>query len=148
MASALGERIVPLSEFFLGPQDTMRRPDEILTEVIFPVQEGSSAFLKMGRRKAFTLSIVSAAAFARVRRGKFEEVRVALGAVAPTPIRGRKVEEALQWKEVNEQNISQAAELIKGEVKPIGDVRASAEYRREMSAVLTRRVLAQVGGRE
>jgi len=148
MASALGERIIPLSEFFLGPQNTMRRPDEILTEVIFPVQEGSSAFLKMGRRKAFTLSVVSAAAFARVWQGKFEEVRVALGAVAPTPIRGRKVEEALQGKEVNEQNISQAAELIKGEVMPIGDVRASAEYRREMSAVLTRRVLAQVGGRE
>jgi carbon-monoxide dehydrogenase medium subunit len=77
----------------LGSHQTDRLPDEILTEVILPVQEGSSAFLKLGRRKAFTLSVVSAAAFARIRRAKFEEVRVALGAVAPTPIRGRKVEE-------------------------------------------------------
>ena len=117
------------------------RPDEMLTEVIIPFQEGTSTFMKLGRRKAFTLSIVSAAAFARVRRGKFEEVRVALGAVAPTPIRGRKVEEALKGNEVNEKNIARAAEWIREEVKPISDVRASAEYRREMSSVLTQRVL-------
>lgn len=96
MESIRGERIVPLSEFFLGPEKTVKRPDEILTEVIIPVQEGNSAFMKLGRRKAFTLAVVSAAAFARTRKGKFEEVRVALGAVAPIPMRGRKVEEALK----------------------------------------------------
>jgi len=142
-----GKRVVPIFEFFKGPQDTFRKPDEMLTEVIVPVQKGRSAFLKLGRRKAFTLSVVSAAAFARVRGGKFEDVRLALGAVAPTPIRSRKVEEALRGKEVNEENIARAAELVKGEVRPIGDVRASEEYRREMSSVLTRRVLAQVNGR-
>jgi len=147
LQSAKGKRVVPVKEFFQGPQKTVRRPDEILTEVIIPIQKGSSAFMKLGRRKAFTLSVVSAAAFARVRGGKFEDVRVALGAVAPTPIRGWKVEEALEGKEANEQNIAQAAELIKGEVKPISDLRASEEYRREMSAVLTRRVLGQIGGR-
>jgi carbon-monoxide dehydrogenase medium subunit len=142
-----GKRVVPLSEFFRGPQDTVRRADEMLTEVIVPVQKGRSAFLKLGRRKAFTLSVVSVAAFARVRGGKFEDLRLALGAVAPTPIRSRKVEEALQGKEANEENIARAAELVKEEVKPIGDVRASEEYRREMSSVFTRRVLAQVNGR-
>ncbi len=147
LQSARGRRVIPIQEFFQGPQKTVRQPDEILTEVIIPVQKGSSAFLKLGRRKAFTLSVVSAAAFARVRGGKFEDVRVALGAVAPTPIRGRRVEEALKGKEANEQNIAQAAELIKGEVKPISDVRASGEYRKEMSVVLTRRVLGEIGGR-
>src|SRR4030042_4393166 len=73
MESIRGERIVPLSEFFLGPEKTVMRPDEILTEVIIPVQEGKSAFMKLGRRKAFTLAVVSAAAFARTRKGKFEE---------------------------------------------------------------------------
>jgi len=147
LQSGKGERIVPLAKFFLGLQKTARRPEEILTKVIVPVQKGSSAFLKLGRRKAFTLSLVSAAAFARVRDGKFEDVRLALGAVAPTPIRGRKIEEALQGKEASEENIIQAAELIREEVKPISDVRASEEYRREMSVVLTRRVLGQIGGR-
>ncbi len=147
LQSAKGKRAVPISEFFAGPQKTVRRPDEILTEVIIPLRRGSSAFMKLGRRKAFTLSVVSAAAFARVRGGKFEDVRVALGAVAPTPIRGRKVEEALEGREASDENIARAAELIKKEVKPISDVRASEEYRREMSAVLTRRVLGQVHGR-
>ncbi len=147
LQSDQGERIVPLSEFFLGPQKTARRPDEIVTEVIVPPQEGRSAFLKLGRRKAFTLSVVSAAAFTRVRGEKFEEVRLALGAVAPTPIRSRKVEEALRGKEVNDENIARAAELVMGEVRPISDVRASEEYRREMSWVFTRRVLAQLNGR-
>ena len=82
---------------------------------------------------------------ATVSRGKFVEVRLALGAVAPTPIRGRKVEESLKGNEVNDQNIARAAALIQEEVKPISDVRASAEYRREMSSVLTRRVLEQAG---
>jgi len=144
LKSSGGERIVPLADFFLGPGETVKRPDEMLTEVIIPFQEGTSAFLKLGRRKAFTLSIASAAAFARIRGGKMEEVRVALGAVAPTPIRGRKVEEALKGKEPNKENIAQAAEWIRNEVNPISDVRASAEYRRDMSCVLTQRVLGKV----
>jgi CO/xanthine dehydrogenase FAD-binding subunit len=144
MQSSSGERIVPLADFFLGPGETVKRPDEMLTEVILPIEEGHSAFLKLGRRKAFTLSIASAAAFAKIRGGKMEEVRVALGAVAPTPLRGRKVEEALKGKEANEENIAQAAEWIKNEVRPISDVRASAEYRRDMSYVLTKRVLGKV----
>ncbi len=140
-----GERIVPLAEFFLGPEQTVAKPDEVLTEVIIPLQEGSSAFIKLGRRKAFTLSVTSVAAFARVKKGRFEEVRVALGAVAPTPMRARKVEEALKGKEVNEENIEKAAEAVKEECCPITDVRASAEYRTEMSYVLTKRVLGKTG---
>ncbi len=147
LESVQGKRVVPISDFFQGPQDTVRRPEEMLTEVIIPMQKGKSAFLKLGRRKAFTLSVVSAAAFARVRGGKFEDVRLALGAVAPTPIRGHKVEEALKGSEASDENIARAAELIKKEVKPISDVRASEEYRKEMSVVLTRRVMAQLGGR-
>jgi len=136
---------MPLNQFFLGPEKTVTRPDEMLTEIIIPLQEGTSAFMKLGRRKAFTLSIVSAAAFVRAKEGKFEEVKVALGAVAPTPIRGRKVEQILKGSKVSEENIEKAAELIKEEVQPISDVRASAQYRKEMSYVLTKRVLAQVG---
>lgn len=145
LQSADGERIVPLSQFFLGPEQTVTKPDEVLTEVIVPLQEGASAFIKLGRRKAFTLSVASVAAFAKVNNGKFEEVRIALGAVAPTPIRARKVEEALKGKDISEDNVEKAAQLVKEECCPITDVRASAEYRTEMSYVLTKRVLKKVG---
>jgi probable selenate reductase FAD-binding subunit len=145
LRSADGERDVPLTQFFLGPEQSVMKPDELLTEIIIPIQQGVSTFMKLGRRKAFTLSIVSVAAFARSDKGKFDEIRVALGAVAPTPVRARRVEETLKGSDVNEKNIEKAAELIKQEVHPITDVRASAEYRREMSSILTKRVLKKVG---
>lgn len=145
LQSADGERVVPLSQFFVGPEENVARADEILTEVMIPLQEGKSAFSKLGRRKAFTLSVVSVAAYAMANNGKFDEVRVALGAVAPTPIRSLKVEKALTGGDVSEKTIQKSAELVKMEVNPITDVRASAEYRREMSYVLTKRVLGKVG---
>jgi len=139
-----GEKLVLLSEFFTGPGKTVRRPDEVLREVIIPCREGRSAFLKLGRRKGFTLSIASVAAFGAITDGKFDEVRVALGAVAPTPIRSQKVEEALKGKEISEELIEKTAELVKEEVNPITDIRASAAYRREMACVLTKRALIKV----
>jgi CO/xanthine dehydrogenase FAD-binding subunit len=145
LQSADGERVIPLSQFFVGPEENVARADEILTEVMIPLQEGNSAFIKLGRRKAFTLSVVSVAAYAMANNGKFDEVRVALGAVAPTPIRSLKVEEALTGGDVSEKAIQESAKLVKGEVNPITDVRASAEYRREMSYVLTKRVIGKVG---
>jgi len=138
------ERVVPISEFFVGPGQTIRRPDEVVKEVITPFKRGRSTFLKLGRRKGFTLSIASVAAFGVITDGNFEELRVALGAVAPTPVRCRKVEEALREVAANEENIEKAARLVKDEVSPITDVRASAEYRKEMSYVLTKRALKKI----
>ena len=139
-----GERIVSLSQFFVGPEENVVRADEILTEVIIPLQEGHTAAVKLGRRKAFTLSVVSAAAYAEAHDGKFGEVRLALGAVAPTPIRGLRVEKALRGEDVSREVIEKSAELVRREIKPITDVRASAEYRMEMSYILTKRVLERV----
>jgi carbon-monoxide dehydrogenase medium subunit len=139
-----GERTVPLSEFFLGPGQTIRRPDEVLRELMIPWGEGRSAFLKLGRRKGFTLSIASAAAFVVVKDGKFEDVRIALGAVAPVPIRSMKAEEMLKGTAVSEDRIEKAAQLVKQEVNPITDVRASAEYRREMACLLAKKVLKKL----
>lgn len=147
LRSTDGERTVPLTQFFLGPEQTVTKADELVAAVIIPLQEGVSTFIKLGRRKAFTLSVASAAAFAKVNNGKFEEVRVALGAVAPTPIRGRKVEDALKGKSASEENIEEAAELAKQECRPISDIRASAEYRKEMSYALIKRALKKVGRR-
>jgi len=145
LRGADAERIVAVSQFFVGPEQTVIKPDEILTEIIIPVQEGASTFIKFGGRKAFTLSIASVAAFARVKEGKFEEVRVALGAVAPTPIRVSNVEYALMANEANEENIKKAAQLVKEQCCPITDVRATAEYRTDMAYVLTKRALNLLG---
>lgn len=144
LQSADGDRIVPLAQFFMGPEQTVRKPGEIMTEIIVPEPKGSSTFIKLGRRKAFTLSVAAVAAYAQVSKGKFTEVRVAMGAVAPTPLRAEKVEKALKGKEVSEENIAKASALVKIDCCPITDVRASAEYRTEVSAVLAKRALRKV----
>ena len=144
LESSEGKRTVALSEFFTGPGQTIRKRDEVLRELKIPCREGRSAFLKLGRRKGFTLSIASAAAFGVIRDGKFEDIDIAVGAVAPTPILSQKIKEALKGSQVSIERIEKASKLIQDEVNPITDVRASAAYRREMVSLLTKRVLKKV----
>jgi carbon-monoxide dehydrogenase medium subunit len=148
-----GQRLVPLTEFFTGPGGTILVPGEILTEVQIPITEptAGSCFIKLGRRNAFTLSIVCVATLVKVKDGVFDDVRIALGAVAPTPIRATKAEEYLTGEGVSEPAIDEGAKVAASEVAPIDDVRASAEYRRDMSYVLTKGAISasvqQAGGK-
>jgi len=138
-----GQRLVPVTELFTGPGKTILAAGEILAEIQIPITEATagSCFIKLGRRNAFTLSIVSVATLVKVKDGIFDDVRIALGAVAPTPIRASKAEEYLTGKETSEQVIDEGAKIVAGEVKPISDVRASEEYRRDMSYILTKRAI-------
>ena len=137
-----GERVVPINEFFLGPGKTVLQPNEILTEIQIPYQpEGtSSAFIKIAR-VAMDLAKVNVAVALRTEGSVIRWVRIALGAVAPTPIRAYKTEEFLVGKEFNEENLEKAAEIVKTEVKPITDIRSTAEYRREVSGVIVKDAL-------
>jgi carbon-monoxide dehydrogenase medium subunit len=138
------ERIVSLTDFFLGPGKTVLAPDEILTEIQIPFPSKRGAcFMKLGRRSMFTLSVVSAAASVSLDSDRFEAVRIALGSVAPLPFRARKTEGYLVGKKAIEKRIGEASKIIRDEVEPITDVRGTAEYRREMSVVLTRRTLIE-----
>ena len=128
----------------LGNSHATCLPDELLRELKIPCKEGRSAFLKLGRRKGFTLSIASAAAFGRLRDGKFDDLKVAVGAVAPIPIRSRKVEDALKDTKATDEEIEKAADMIKEEVNPITDLRASAAYRREMASLLAKRTIKKI----
>ncbi|HDD26526.1 MAG TPA: xanthine dehydrogenase family protein subunit M [Acidilobales archaeon] len=138
-----GARVVPIDKFFLGPGKTVLKPTELLTEIIVPhPKEGTgTAFIKVSR-VAMDLAKVNIAVALRLGSGDvIEHVRIALGAVAPTPMRAYKAEEFLLGKEFSEENIVKAAEIVSGEVRPITDIRSTAEYRRELSKVLTKRAL-------
>ncbi len=139
LVSKDGERIVPVTEFFLGPRKTVLKKNELLAEIIVPYEkDAGSSMIKLGRRSAFTLSIVAVATLVKVENGKFKDVRVALNSVAPKPVRARSVEEALKGKKVSLEAIEEASKFVVNDISPISDVRASAEYRREMSIILTR----------
>jgi len=141
--------IVPLPELFAGPKINCLEPNELVTEIRFPVPPGSSSssFKRIARRKAFTLSIVSAAAYVEMDGDICNEARVAFGSVAETPIRAPEVEKLLSGTELDSKTISEAAEAAKRSVAPVTDVRGTAEYRKAMCGVLLERTLHAAVGR-
>ena len=148
MKSRAGERAVPLEEFFTGPGMTVMRPDELLTEIRVPKppENARHNFLKLGRRTTHVLSIVNVALAIELDGDLVKDVKLALGSVAPTPVRGRSVEEALKGKAITRELAMGASALVVKDISPISDVRASKEYRIDMSKVLTFRAIKGVMG--
>lgn len=139
-----GTRTVPLEAFFKGPGMTVAGPDEILAEILVPrPPSGSGAgYMKLGVRKTLEISIVNVAAFLTLDGGGvIRTARVVLGAVAPTPIRAPSAEKALVGQKPSDEILAKAADAAAGDSRPIDDFRGSAEYRRDMVKVLTRRAL-------
>jgi CO/xanthine dehydrogenase FAD-binding subunit len=145
IAGPSGRREVPLADFWTGPRKTVLKPDELLAEIIIPKKNVGKAahFLKFGLRKGQALALVNVAAAFRVdwNRNVFVEPRIALGAVAPKVIRATKAEAYLEGKPVTIETMTEAGEVAVTDCRPISDFRASAEYRKDLVAVLTRRAL-------
>lgn len=145
VAQGDGRRQIPLEKFFVGPRCSILTPEQLLVEILIPAERlgKPSGFAKFGRRRGMSLALVNAAACAELdKEGKrFVRARVALGAVAPTPFRARSAESFLEGKQVQESVLAEAGVIASEEARPIDDLRASAEYRRELIKVLTGRVL-------
>ena len=146
LASANGVRCVPLDQFFAGVRKTVRRPDELLTRVFWPVAEKrAGAWHKFGLRRADAISVISAAVTAEGNGdGRCHRATVALGAVAPTPIRVPEAEALLCGAEWTPEVIAEAAAIAARETQPIDDLRGSAGYRRHITEVIVRRLLTLV----
>jgi carbon-monoxide dehydrogenase medium subunit len=146
--SRSGDRSVALSDLFTDYYETAIEPGELLTEVIVPRPAAGVkfAYLKFLPRTEDDYATVAVAARAEVEGGTCRNVRVALAAAGPTPIRARAVEQALEGRQVSEAAVRAAAEAVAGEVDPLDDFRGSSEYKRDMAVVFTRRALEQVLG--
>lgn len=144
LASASLERVVPLVKFFTGPGQTVIKPGEILIEVRLPkaAENTSSSFSKLGKRNAMAVAVASVAVRLTLdEAGKVSAARVALGSVAPQPMRSSGAETHLVGNFPGVDLFSEAAQIAAMESSPISDIRASADYRRKMVAVLVRRAL-------
>lgn len=148
IANNRGTRVVPCGEFFTGPGTTILNGSEMVTEIRIPeLPLGCGTSFLRATRTQSDLAQVNAASVVMIKDGICEEVRIALGGVAPTAIRLRKAEEALKGKRIEGEALENAAELAAGEIRPISDVRATAEYRMELSKVLVKHVLETSVGR-
>jgi len=135
------KREISLKEFFIGPRKTVLREDEMISSIKFKNDSvnKNGCFIKLGLRQAMAISVATMAIILEVEKNKVKDVRIAMGSIAPIPLRLSKTEEFLINKEVNDDLIEKAIAKVREELNPIGDVRASAEYRRYVSGILFKR---------
>jgi len=139
------ERTIRLTDFFLHVKKTVLSPDELVTEVDVPIPPSHSggAFFRLAKRGGNIISIVSAGAFLALKGKVCSVARIAMGSVAPTPIRIKSAEKTLEGAEPTPEKIRAAAQKAFDEIKPITDIRASAEYRRDTSRVYVRKAIEE-----
>ena len=147
VACLQGTRIIPLEDFFLAPGQTALDYGELLVEIEIPTPLTSSAgcYFRHTPREEMDIAVAGVASFLVLKPhdNTLQDARIALGAVAPTPIRARQAEAKLIGRTPAQEIIAGAAERVVEATQPISDMRGSAEYRSELVKVLTRRTLVR-----
>jgi CO/xanthine dehydrogenase FAD-binding subunit len=146
LASAEGERVVAVQDFFTGPQETVCKAGELIVEIRVPLKPGKAAFNKLGRRVAQTCALASATARLEMDGKVCKDARIVLGSMAPTPLRCTEAEAMITGKELDEGLIAKCAAKAIGESSPIDDQRATAWYRKKAGKALVARAVAQAAG--
>jgi len=143
IAGRRGRRAVPLAEFFLGVRRTVLAPDELLVDIRVPRPgpRSGGSYLRHTPRRELDIAVVGVASQLTLADGRCAKARIALAAVAPTPLRAREAEQALEGRPISPEALAGAATLATEAVRPISDQRGSAEFRRHLVRVLTRRTL-------
>lgn len=140
-----GERLVPLESFFLGPGRTALQPAEMLVELRLPpaLPHTGALYITHSPRSAMDISTVGVATVVSLesQEGVCRDVRIALGAVAPTVVRARSAEALLRGQRLEPERLQQAARAAMEEARPIDDIRGTAHHRRAIVESLTRRTL-------
>lgn len=149
MVSQKGTRRLPLDDFFKGPGLTAIGPGEIVTQILVPPPAPAlgASYQWISARGKVDISAVCVGVKLRLEKDLLKDVRIVLGAVGPTPLRAKGAEALLEGAKWTDAASAQAAAKASEESKPITDVRASAEYRKRMVTVLTRRALEEAHAR-
>jgi carbon-monoxide dehydrogenase medium subunit len=143
-----GKREVSIDDFYLKYRETAAKADELAVEIKLPAQPAGScnAFARM-TRTTLDLSKVNVAVRLDMAGKTVKEARVAIGAVAPTTIRLKKVEAILKGSQITDDVLQKIVETVPKEIKPIDDVRSTAEYRRDVAGVMVKRVILEALGK-
>jgi CO/xanthine dehydrogenase FAD-binding subunit len=138
-----GQRLLPISDFFQGVRRTALQPGELVVEFVVPAAGANSGgtYLRHTPRRELDIAVVGVGTQLTVQDGRCTKARIALGAVAPVIVRATEAEAALEGQEVTPELLDKAATLAVNSASPISDQRGSAEYRRHLVRVLTRRTL-------
>lgn len=141
-----GEKRAQIEDFFRGPSENILEKGDILRGFFLrPEPEKIACYEKLGIRKALEIGIVNVCVAMSIDGGgRCQRLKIALGSVAPTPMRAKEAEKILEGKKISRDLVSQVIETTVGEARPISDIRASAEYRRDMVGVLVGEALSRL----
>jgi CO/xanthine dehydrogenase FAD-binding subunit len=150
VVSARGERRVPVADFFRGYRTTVLEAADVIKDVVIPIPPpgASGAFRKVGLRNADAISVVCVTTVLEMDGDTCRSARVALGAVAPVPLRALAVEEALRGTRIDAAAAREAARRVHEHISPIDDVRGSAEYRQWVAESVVARTILKAAGIE
>ncbi len=142
LKSKTAERVIPLERFFLAPGKTAMQPDELLTQISIPapLSHTGSAFVKISRVAADISQVCAAVRLTR-DGNTIQDARIALGSVAPTPVRATGAERDLIGQNFSLELAEKIGKQAAQEISPISDVRATREYRQQIAAVIVRDAL-------
>ena len=149
LLSVRGARWVPYENFHTGYKQTVMQPDELLARIRLPrpSEKLIHYYRKVGTRKAQAISKICFAATAQVSKGIVDVVRIALGSVAPVPLRCPKTEAVLQGAILDENAIAKARAELSREILPIDDIRSTRDYRLKVSLNVLEDFLRQLSSK-
>ncbi|MEN6390041.1 MAG: FAD binding domain-containing protein [Syntrophomonas sp.] len=144
LISPAGSRLVPIKEFIYGPGKTVLAPMEIIRQLIIelPAPGVKTGYYKVGQRKSLAIAVCSLAVYLQqAADGSIAEARLAWGSAGPTVMRFTEVEALLQGRKISFDLLKECGQAVAEKVKPVSDLRAGADYRRQLAASLLMRLL-------
>lgn len=142
LVSASGERSMALEDFFCGAAETVIAPGELLTEITIPDQDATgSTYIKFGLRRSGALAVTGVAVSVCVEGDKLRDARIVLASAAPTVMRATAAEDFLRGRTISDEALAEAGALAAAASRPRDSIRGSAEYRKNLAEVLTKRAL-------
>jgi xanthine dehydrogenase FAD-binding subunit len=136
-----GEQAIPIEDFIVGVKKTTLQPTQLLTKIVIPIRENAYTYYKAGARKAQAIAKISFAGIHRVHEGIIRDVHIAFGAVGPTVLRSREIEENLVGLNKTELDVENIMKMYDKLMLPIDDQRSTARYRKKICLNLLREYL-------
>ena len=148
LLSNRGEVVVPAEEFFIGPKETILKPDQLLTQIILPLphERTYGSWIKIGKRKAVVIATITLALVVKMAEGNktIKEVRTCLGSVAPTPIEIKEIRKKMVGKRFNQLDFDQLGQIVEDKITPIDDIRGTREYRKDVAKEIMINALEEI----
>jgi len=148
LLSSKDEFIIPAEEFFIGPKETILKPEQLLAQIVLPLpnKRTYSSWIKIGKRKAVIIATITIALIVEMDEDNkiIKDVRTCLGSVAPTPIEIKEIRAKMIGKKFNQLNFNQLGQLVEDKISPIDDIRGTRKYRRDVAKEIMINALEEI----